>query len=84
MTSASGSAEAEDAAPLGPAQRQLRMLDQHRRGEASRLSPFEDGRGDVGGEVSKAQKPGEIGAVQPFALGQIAEFGDLALRQFFR
>ena len=58
-----------------PAQREVGMLDQYRRGQAGRLSSVEDGGGDVGGEVGEAENLAVVGAVQFLVVGQ---FGKLA------
>ncbi len=59
------------------------VLDQHRRGETRGLSPFENGGGDVGGEVGEAENLAVIGSVQFFALGQIGELADSAAQELF-
>jgi hypothetical protein len=73
--------EAECGALGLPAQRQVGVLDQHRRGQAGRLSSFEDGGGDVEGEVGEAENLTVIGSVQLFGLGQIGKFAGSTVQQ---
>ena len=49
------------------------MFDQHRRCQTSRLTPFEDGDGDVGGEISQTKDLAVVGSVQLLAFCQIGK-----------
>src|SRR5216684_1950595 len=68
-----GSGKAEIAALLAPTHRQVRPLDQLRRGEPARMMPVEDRGGDIGGEIGEPKKLTEVGSVKPLAVRQIAE-----------
>jgi hypothetical protein len=59
------------------------VLSQNRRGETGRLSPFENGGGDVGGEVGEAENLAVVGSVQVLALGQIGKLAGSAVQQPF-
>jgi hypothetical protein len=59
------------------------VLDQHRRGETGKLSPFEDGGGDVGSEVGEAENLAVLGSVQFLTLGQIGKLDRSAAQQAF-
>ena len=59
------------------------MLDQHRRGELLRLSPLEDGAGDVWSEVGEAENLAEVGSVQLLAFGQIGKLASSTVKQLF-
>jgi hypothetical protein len=72
-----GLSKAERGSLLLPAQREMGVLDQQRRGETFRLSPFEDGGGDIGGEIGKAEDLAEVGPMQPLVRRQIGKPADL-------
>ena len=75
--------EAECSSLLLPPQWKARVLDQHRRYKARRLSSFENDGGDVGREVCEAQNLAVVGSVQFFALRQIGELGDSTAQKLF-
>src|ERR1700730_10718842 len=75
------SREAEDAALLGPGERQAGMREQLLRGEIARVTAFENRSSDVGSQIGQPQHSGEIGARQALGLRNLRKVFAAALGQ---